>query len=140
MSAPIANWPAARRGYGFMVRTYYTRHHLGLDLLVPIGTWVLSPGPGGCWKTPGPESGVCITYKPDKVDVLIRFMHLSRYGHLGRVEAGTIMAYSGASGLASPPGRPPTPQLHIDISKHELQLNNLANFLDPETFDWGNLG
>ncbi|MFM8999201.1 MAG: murein hydrolase activator EnvC family protein [Actinomycetota bacterium] len=102
--APISRCPIA--GVNSFVDSFGwprpgDRTHQGIDLIASYGTpivavadgWAVSSsstlGGNSVWV----ESGGGATY----------YAHLSRYGTLGRVSAGTVIGYVGATGFASGP-------------------------------------
>jgi murein DD-endopeptidase MepM/ murein hydrolase activator NlpD len=118
-------------GYRFGVPTFYNNFHLGVDYGT-AGMPVYAPFNGVVTDTWGPEGGNTILFKPDNQDIVIRFMHLSRFIKKGYVHEGDVIAISGNTGnITRGKGH-----CHIDISKHSLQINNTRNFIDPEKF-WG---
>lgn len=131
-------FPLSKRvigGYRFGEKTYYSPFHLGTDYYahyVPL----YAPFDGSVVKTHGSQGGNMIYFKPDGQDVVIRFLHLDKILRVGKVREGEQIAITGASGLTSPAGKPPTPHLHLDISKHTINLKDPRNFINPERFSW----
>jgi len=58
-----------------------------------------------------------------------RFSHLSAIKKTGIIKEGEIIATSGNSGLFTT-----SPHTHHDISKNEVKLNDITNFIDPEEY------
>ena len=118
--------------YGFGQPTWYSPHHLGQDyaagndeLYAPFNGEILNE----FW---GNQQGNCIWFKPDHDDVIMRFMHLKSYeSPVGRVSEGQLIGITDSTGLST--GN----HLHLDISKNSIQINNFNNFVDPESFNWG---
>lgn len=119
--------------YVFGSKTSYANFHLGVDYDANYEN-VYAPFDGEVIKTipakNAPQGGNTIWFKPDHDDVIIRFLHLSKFMKSGRAKEGEVIAVSGNTGLSD------YRHLHIDISKHSLQLNNIKNFIDPEKYDW----
>jgi hypothetical protein len=116
-------------GYQFGQKTYYSNFHLGTDYYakyVPL----YAPFNGSIVHTKGKEGGEMIYFKPDGQDVIIRFLHLDKVYKTGKVKEGEEIAKTGNSGESS------TPHLHLDISKHVININDPRNFINPERFDW----
>lgn len=122
-------------GYTFGVKTYYSDFHLGVDYCANFDI-LYAPFDGTIEHFQGTQGGLTIWFRPDGQDVLIRFLHLSQILVTGHVKEGTQIAVTGDSGTTSPPGKPPYAHLHLDISKHNLDLKNTGNFIDPEKFAW----
>ena len=120
-------------GYTFGQRTWYTKHHLGVDYLAIKGTQLFAPFNGYIVsQTKGVQGGNTILFHPDGQDVVIRFMHLDKFvTNGGKVKAGALIAFTGNTGALTTGAH-----LHLDISKHALNIYNFPNFLDPEKFDW----
>ncbi len=131
MSYPIDNWKSLKQGYKFGEKTSYSDHHLGTDKIIPAGTPIKAPSNGVTTNFNGVELGKTVFFRPDGLDILIRFGHNSAFGKLGPVKKGDVIAISGNTGTLSTGAHS-----HIDISKHELLINDFNNFIDPDTFDW----
>lgn len=122
-------------GYSFGQRTFYGTRHLGTDYRANYET-IYAPFNGTIKRVWGPQGGNQIHYWPANKekhgDVLMRFMHLSKYlVPNGEVKKGQPIAITGNTGALTK-----APHLHCDISKKTLQLWNFSNFLDPEKYDW----
>lgn len=112
-----------------MCETFYSSHHLGLDIIAPSGTPIYA------WQdlevinyTFGPEGGNTIQIKCPNNQRLFRLMHLLHSVKKGRYKEGQIIAYVGNTGNKSRGSH-----LHLDISKNGiLNLRDLNNFEDPE--------
>jgi len=132
---PISNKNKFKTGYKFGDKTFYSDFHLGLDILCPEGTFLLAPFDGEIIRQfIGNEGGLTIWFKPDHDDVVIRFLHLSKWFYPKapqRVQKGLLIGYTGNTGKTTT-----GPHLHIDISKKEVILNNRNNFIDPDKYDW----
>jgi len=130
MIYPIKNFQSYKLGYTFGQPTYYSPHHLGVDIICPSWTPIYSPTKGIVdTVVNGTQGGVTLHFR-DENDYVWRFMHLTKaeatHGW-GKLEEGRLICYSGNTG--SLVGN--TPHVHIDISKHSVQINNFSNFIDP---------
>lgn len=122
----MQRYPMSRLFKGLM-----GKKHLGLDLIVPVGTKIRAYRKGEVIKSFwGPDGGYQIWFKPNKEDVIIRYMHLKEKAKLGKFKEKETIAISGNTGIST------TPHIHTDISKHTVNLNDLGNFLDPDKFDY----
>jgi len=121
-----------KSGYKFGVKTFYNDFHIGTDKIVPVGTPIYAPTSGKVVSTVnGKEGGNTIQFV-DSNGKLWRFLHLSKFASKGgeEVKPGQIIGYSGNSGAVSS-----GPHVHIDISNNgKLELNNRANFIDPDAY------
>lgn len=120
-------------GYTFGQRTWYTAHHLGVDYAAIKGTALFAPFNGTIVsQMRGVQGGNTILFHPDGKDEVIRFMHLDRFVTKGgRVKEGDLIAYTGNTGAMTTGAH-----LHLDVSKHALNIYNFGNFLDPEKYNW----
>ena len=121
-------------GYSFGQKTFYSAHHLGTDYSSSLGTKLFAPFYGTVTGVmTGIEGGKTIWYKPNNNDVVMRFMHLSEFKcKVGqKVKMGDLIALTGNTGKLTK-----APHLHLDISKHSVQINNFSNFIDPEKYNW----
>jgi murein DD-endopeptidase MepM/ murein hydrolase activator NlpD len=120
-------------GYSFGQKTWYSARHLGTDYRAAKGTPVYAPFDGTVVsQTRGVQGGNTVLFKPAGQDVVIRFMHLDRFATGGgKVRKGDVIAYTGNTGALTA-----APHLHVDISRHALNLGDFWNFVDPERFDW----
>lgn len=123
-------------GYSFGQRTFYKTRHLGTDYRAKYEP-LYAPFNGTIKRVWGPQGGNQIHFWPENKekhgDVLMRFMHLSKYNRVnGKVKKGDVIATTGNTGALTK-----APHLHLDISKGKLQLWNFANFIDPEKYNWG---
>lgn len=116
-------------GYRFGQKTHYNNFHIGLDLKA-FYVDLFAPFDGTVTTSLGKQGGKTITFKPDHQDVVIRFLHLDEFLKTGHVKQGERIAITGNTGVST------NPHLHIDISKHAVDLNNINNFIDPEKFNW----
>lgn len=126
---PLQAWDSAPRGYRFKEPTWYTKYHLGVDHMVPSGTHLYAPFDGVVTDGSFPDGGVVINFHAKRY--VFRFMHLSAILRKGEVKEGDLIATTGNTGNKST-----GPHLHTDISKGEVRVKDIANFLDPETFPW----
>lgn len=134
MRYPLDNWHNLPCGYTFGVPTFYSDFHLGLDVIVPVGTKLLAPEAGTVEQKSGTESGWTV-YLHGKSGVLWRFMHNSKFASSGAVQQGQLLALTGGKPGAPGAGLSKSPHTHIDISKNgKLELGNRANFIDPDLF------
>lgn len=129
---PLQNWASIKRGYLFGQKTFYSNFHLGTDYIVPSGTELFAPFDGTITTFWGKELGNTLFFKPDGSDFLIRCGHLQEFKASGHVKMGTLIALCDHTGSLAGD----VTHLHMDISHGSLQLNNLANFVDPEKFPW----
>lgn len=126
---PLSNWSKLKRGYIFGEPTTYSKHHLGLDLIAPKGTPVFAPFDGRTTKLIGKQGGNTVWFYWD--DLIMRVMHLSEFGKIGKVKEGDILGYVGSTGSLSTGNH-----AHLDISKNKVDIYNFANFKDPEKYEW----
>ena len=122
MKTPV---DGARISSGFGMRFHpvlgYTRMHKGIDFAVPSGTPVMAAG-GGTIQTERWESGfgnfMLLNHSNGYATA---YGHLSRFAagiHRGsHVRQGQVIAYSGATGLAT------GPHLHYEIRINGVQVN-----------------
>lgn len=116
-------------GYTFGQPTFYSNFHLGTDYVADYNK-LYAPFDGEVSTSVGPQGGKTIQFKPVNQDVVIRFLHLEQFIKVGTVQAGDLIARTGNTGAST------GPHLHLDISKHSLDLSNINNFIDPEKFNW----
>lgn len=123
---PVKNWHSWKRGYTYGEKTFYSNFHLGVDLMVPVGTPIYAPFDGFVTTAENSEIGkmVSITGR----GVVVRFMHNSEFKKTGQVKAGDMIALSGNTGLST------GPHTHIDVSKGKVNIHDHANFIDPEKY------
>ena len=75
--------------------------HQGIDITSPEGTPIVAPFAGRAIASPSSLGGnAVIVYGAAGY---VYNAHLSRYGHLGEVQAGTVVGYVGQTGDASGP-------------------------------------
>lgn len=130
MRPPLDNWTTLPRGYRFGERTFYNDFHIGLDVIVPVGTLVHAPESGQVVSVSnGPQGGLALHFLGVS-GKLHRFLHLSSVlQSSGHASEGEPLAKTGNSGSATT-----RPHWHGDISRNgQLELNNRSNFIDPET-------
>jgi len=117
-------------GYRFKEPTTYSAAHLGTDYMTPTGTPVYAPFDGVSKINSFATGGTVIDYHTN--GYVMRFMHLSSIVKTGQCAEGELIAYTGNTGTLTT-----GPHLHIDISKGNVNIYNINNFLNPETFNWG---
>lgn len=127
MIFPLKKWNSLKRGYLFRQPTFYSKHHLGLDLIARKGTPVYAPCDGRVETYIGKEGGNIVEFYFNKY--IMRVLHLSKFGNRGKVKEGDIIGYVGNTGLLSRGSH-----AHIDISKNKVDIYNIDNFIDPEVF------
>lgn len=120
-------------GYTFGAETFYSAHHLGTDYKANF-VELYAPFNGESSTATGVQGGKTITFRPDGQDVVMRFMHLSEM-HSGHFNEGDQIGVTGNTGSATTGAH-----LHIDISKGSVNINDFSNFIDPESYDWGQGG
>lgn len=129
---PLKEWTTLPRGYKFGEQTWYSKNHLGVDIICPEKTPVYAPFDGYVIRAfKGNQGGYTCWFTPYHDSVIIRFLHL--YGLppiLGNVAKGDIIAYTGNTGMST------APHLHTDISRDELKINDFTNFINPEKYNW----
>jgi murein DD-endopeptidase MepM/ murein hydrolase activator NlpD len=118
-------------GYGFGQKTWYSKHHLGVDYKAPMDTKLVAPSGGTVTKSYGPEGGLTITFRPDNSPLVFRFMHLDKVTKVGHVHKGERIGLTGNSGRFTTGSH-----LHMDISKGHVDIRNFQNFVNPETIKW----
>jgi murein DD-endopeptidase MepM/ murein hydrolase activator NlpD len=120
-------------GFKFGQKTWYTAHHLGVDYVAKSGTKLYAPFDGQIQKEfTGTQGGLTIWFKPNNADMVMRFMHLSKFvAKAGKVKEGDVIGLTGNTGSATTGAH-----LHLDISKKNVQISNFSNFLDPEKYQW----
>ena len=126
---PLKNWEKLKRGYKFKERTWYSKYHLGLDLIIPKGTPIFAPFNGRIRIMTGIQGGKTIWFYWE--NKIMRVLHLSKFGKRGEVKKGDIIGYVGNTGSLSKGDH-----AHIDISKNKVNIYDIKNFMDPEKFDW----
>lgn len=131
MIHPLKDWQKLRRGYLFRQPTWYTKYHLGIDIIAPAGTpiyaWQDLEVVNYMW---GVQGGNTIQVKCPNNPRLFRLMHLKNKVLPGKYKEGQIIAYVGSTGALSTGAH-----LHLDISKNgKLDIKNINNFGDPEIY------
>lgn len=129
---PLKDWRTLKRGYKFKEKTWYSRHHLGLDLICETGTSIHAPFDGYVEKHWGYQGGNTIYFHWDKK--IMRVLHLSKFGKIGNVKGGQIIGYIGNTGILSRGSH-----AHIDISKNKVNIYDIDNFINPDTFNFSNM-
>ena len=122
-------------GYKFREKTWYSNHHLGLDIVAPTGTPLFAPEAGRVlWKGFGTQGGYTIHFR-GKSGLIHRFLHLSDYAPAttGKDYAeGDQLGKVGNTGMKQENGKPMIPHLHWDISLNgKIDIYNINNFIDP---------
>lgn len=127
MSYPLTYWKTLKRGYTFLVPTFYSKHHLGLDIICPIGTPLIAWDDCTVKSVFGKQGGnTAWVYTDGK---LFRFLHLNKPCKTGKMKAGDVIGKTGNTGMST------GPHTHCDISKNgKLELTNTKNFIDPEQY------
>ncbi len=116
-------------GYTFGQPTFYSSFHLGTDYTADFNK-LFAPFDGTVTTAFGPQGGKTIHFRPDNQPIVIRFLHLDQFIKVGSCKKGELIARTGNTGAST------GPHLHLDISKNNLDLNNINNFIDPEKFNW----
>ena len=73
--------------------------HMGNDIMAPYGTPIVAPFDGRAVASPGGLGGLAV--KVHGAAGYVYNAHLSRYGTLGTVDAGTVVGYVGTTGNAA---------------------------------------
>lgn len=127
-------------GYRFRDPTWYSDHHLGLDLVAPLGDPIKAPESGVVkWIGSGKQGGKTTHFIGDS-GLIHRFLHQYAYFvKIGeRVHAGAVIGAVGNTGMKQPNGKPMIPHLHWDISKNgKIDIYKIDNFIDPEVWVGG---
>lgn len=119
-------------GYVFLQKTFYTPTHLGVDYFAVAGTPIYAPFDGDVVaQLKGIQGGLTVWFKPVHDDVVMRFMHLSKFAKSGKVKKGDIIGYTGNTGALTK-----NAHLHLDLSKKVVDIKNIKNFIDPEKYRW----
>lgn len=133
MIYPLQNWKTAKRGYKFGEKTFYSLHHLGVDVIVPEGTPVLASCDSEIiFSASRPQGGNTIWVRfidPELKTLIMRCMHLVALKPKGKYKEGQIIGYTGNTGEYSR-----GPHFHVDISKEKVLIKNFDNFIDPEKY------
>ena len=133
MRYPLKNWQKIKRGYQFGEKTFYSSFHLGTDYIVPEGTPVYAPHDCKIVKVGNfPEGGRTIHasfFSRGYCQIVMRFMHLSKYPVPGKYKGGEIIGRTGNTGKLTRGAH-----LHLDISRKVVAIKNHSNFIDPEEF------
>ena len=97
MAGPHAysdDFGAPRYGGGFHL-------HAGIDIQSPTGTPIVAPFAGSAFEASNAGGGLTVIVRGPAGWVLNA--HLSRFGSLGQVSAGTVVGYVGSTGDATGP-------------------------------------
>lgn len=107
--------------------------HLGTDYTASTGTKLYAPFDGKIISSlTGTQGGQTLWFQAKGSTDIIRFMHLSKMFTIKKdVKEGDTIALTGNTGSASS-----APHLHLDISKNKVDIYNINNFKDPETYKW----
>ena len=115
-----------------------TKHHVGVDIAVPVGEPIYAPADGetvAVFKNNPVLGNACYFYFTYKgVKYTTRFLHQAYVPRIGRFKKGDILGYTGNSGQST------APHLHFDqcIGTFDLTGINASNFrtkfVDPLTF------
>lgn len=76
------------------------RTHQGIDLIAAAGTPVVSVAPGNARAASSVLGGLGVVVEHDSGDWTF-YAHLSSYGTMGRVSAGTVIGYVGSTGTTT---------------------------------------
>lgn len=133
MIMPLTKWKERKRTYTFGVKTHYNDFHVGIDIIVPTGTPIFAHTDVFVQKFIGTAGGRTIHVR-DANNMLVRYLHLSKFAKLGYVKQGEIIGYTGGDPSDPQSGISTGPHVHIDVSKNNLNLNDLNNFIDPEVY------
>ena len=128
MFHPIRNYWTVKRSYVHGSRTFYTAHHLGIDLIVK-NVHLYAPVSGMCLYSNGKQGGKTLTLNTETHS--FRFLHLSKIIKTGEVKAGELIGVTGNTGLST------GAHLHHDIydlTKGRPNLELFKNFIDPDKF------
>jgi len=133
MLYPLKEWKTAKRGYKFGEKTFYSAHHLGVDLIVPAGTPVYAPVDceiifSGIGKQGG-NTIWAIWNDKESGKIVMRCMHLKKKFPKGKYIEGAVIALTGNTGEYTT-----GPHLHLDLSKGKVNLKDFKNFIDPDEY------
>ena len=127
MVTPLKNWNRLKRGYVFRQKTWYSKYHLGLDLIAPKGTPIYAPCDGFVKTMHGVQGGNTVWFYFN--NYIMRVLHLLMFDQTGKVKEGNIIGYVGNTGILSRGYH-----AHIDISKNKVNIWDINNFINPELF------
>ena len=130
---PLKDYFKYNRGYVFKEKTWYSKYHLGVDIICPTGTPVLAPFKGKAIQNGFLTGGKVIDFyfEQNGQKYVARFMHLSAYQNNGDVKESDIIALSGNSGTLTTGAH-----VHLDLSRNKVNIKDINNFLDPDKFNW----
>ena len=105
MIYPLKDWHNLKRGYKFKQRTWYSRYHLGLDLIAPKYTEIFAPCDGFIKPRYGFQGGKTIWFyfESKRMKYIMRVLHLNAFGKEGKVKEGDIIGYVGNTGYTIGP-------------------------------------
>lgn len=133
MQYPLKNWQSAKRGYNFGDKTFYSDHHLGVDIIVPEGTDILAPADSEIiFSKEGEQGGntIWVAFQDKLYGYLVmRCMHLRKLTPKGKYQEGEVIGHTGNTGKFTQ-----GPHLHLDISRGKVSIKDFNNFIDPEEF------
>lgn len=120
-------------GYEFDRPTFYSAHHVGVDYRANFEP-LYAPFNGTIIEVfEGVEGGLTIWFRPDHDNVVMRFLHLSKFmvtkGQ--KVVEGQQIAVTGNSGKLTRGAH-----LHLDISRPSVVIAWPGHFINPEEYDW----
>ena len=128
MKPPIDNYFGVKRGYKFGQPTSYNNRHIGIDLIVPVGTPCYAVADGNITLSyTGPKGGNIVEYKVGSL--IFRYLHLSRRMEMGAYKEGDVIGFTGNTGTQTT-----GPHLHFDISHRRVDISNFQNFCDPDAY------
>ena len=128
---PLSDYENLKRGYLFGQRTDYNSFHVGVDYAVISGTSLFAPFTGGATGTKSATGGNVITFYPDGIPYVFRFMHLQKFLKLGRVIEGEIIALTDNTGTQTTGSH-----LHLEVWKDSIQPNKRSAMISPDKFSW----
>lgn len=124
MRLPLNKWFDLPRGYKQGDKTFYSDFHLGVDIITKTGLKVYAPEAGTVTTGTGKQGGKTVILNSG--NFIYRFLHLDRFGEVGRVKEGDVIGYTGNTGLST------TPHLHHDIWLDKINPNTREGIVDPE--------
>lgn len=126
---PLKDYFNLERTYTYGVPTFYNDFHIGVDIIVPVGTPIYAPTKGQVKSSFGTQGGNTL-YFTDSKDVLWRFLHCLRINATGIYQEGDIIGWTGNTGLST------KPHTHLDIWKEgKVDLANAkTKTVDPDKY------
>lgn len=114
-----------------------TRHHVGIDIAVPVGEMCYAPADGNVVKVvendPILGNATYIEFEWKGVNYTARYLHQSKSGTLGPKKRGEYVGVTGNTGQST------GPHLHYDICYGDFDLTGInssnfkTKFVDPLT-------